>query len=138
MDANSGKKRKLEVKEIRTKYAAIKDVENGMSKKDVAAKYSVRHITLSTWLKNKQNIFDNFEQQSSGGYGGAKKKFRIGVHEAVDKALYKWAMEKRYQGVTLHDFILTEKAFNFAMKTILQRAGFGFFAGKGTLISQIK
>ena len=93
-----GPKRKLSLKTVHEKYSAIKEVESGKLMKDVATKYGVPHNTLSTWMKNKNNIIGQFESLSSGGSAGVKKKFRVGDHEAVDKALYKWVVGKRSQG----------------------------------------
>ena len=43
--------------------------------------------------------------------GGVKKRFRVGLHETVDKALYKRAMEKRYL-IAAIDMILKYSAFS--------------------------
>ena len=44
-------KRKLVVKTLAEKCKALKDLEKGMSSKEVAEKYGVPKNTLSTWLK---------------------------------------------------------------------------------------
>ena len=46
-------KRKLNTKSIKEKYAALKEVEQGSSKSQVAMKYGIPKNTLSTWIKNK-------------------------------------------------------------------------------------
>ena len=46
-------KRKLNKKSIKDKYSALKEVEDGKTKSQVAAKYGIPKNTLSTWLKNK-------------------------------------------------------------------------------------
>ena len=43
-------------KTLRVKWQALKDLEKGMSNKDVAAKYGVPKNTLSIWAKNKKNF----------------------------------------------------------------------------------
>ena len=40
------------------KCQALKDLEKGESNKDVAATYNVPENTISTWVKNKEKLFD--------------------------------------------------------------------------------
>ena len=49
-------KRKLTNKSLAEKCKALKDLENGMSNKDVAAKYGVPRNTVSTWVKSKHKL----------------------------------------------------------------------------------
>ena len=51
-------KRKYIHKTLREKCQAFKNLENGESNNDVAAKYNLPKNTLSTWVKNKQKPFD--------------------------------------------------------------------------------
>ena len=51
-------KRKFTDKTLREKSQALKDLEKGESNKNVAAKYNVPVNTLSTWVKNKEKLFD--------------------------------------------------------------------------------
>ena len=44
-------KRKLNTKSIKDKYSALKEVEDGKTKSQVAAKYVIPKNILSTWLK---------------------------------------------------------------------------------------
>ena len=67
MDSESSKKIRITNRSIREKYMAIKDVQNGMAKSDVYAKYNVKHNTLSGWLKSKDSIIEGYEKLSSGG-----------------------------------------------------------------------
>ena len=46
-------KRKVSCHSIESKYEALKKVESGIAKKDVAAQYNIPRNTLSTWLKTK-------------------------------------------------------------------------------------
>ena len=45
------------------KFKALKDLENGMSNKDVAAKYDVPQNTVSTWLKSKHKLTASLEKK---------------------------------------------------------------------------
>ncbi|CAB4027125.1 tigger transposable element-derived 4-like [Paramuricea clavata] len=49
-------KRKLSTKTLSTKYEALKKIERGIPKKDVAAEYNVPRNTLSAWLKTKKKL----------------------------------------------------------------------------------
>ena len=51
-------KRKYIYKTLREKCHALKELEKEESNKDIAAKYNVARNTLSTWVKNKENLFD--------------------------------------------------------------------------------
>ena len=49
--ATNSSKCKLNTKSIKDKYSALKEVEDGKTKSQVAAKYGIPKNTLSTWLK---------------------------------------------------------------------------------------
>ena len=54
--------RKKVVLTIKEKYLALKKLEKeGTSKKSIAEKYDVPPNTLSYWIKNKADIFTNYE-----------------------------------------------------------------------------
>ena len=42
---------------------SLKDLEKGMTKKNVAAKYRVPKNTLSTWVKNKRKLTTSLEKK---------------------------------------------------------------------------
>ena len=50
-------KRKFSVKTLIDKCNALRDIEKGISNKDVAVKYGVPKNTISTWVKNKETYF---------------------------------------------------------------------------------
>ena len=56
-------KRRLNNKPIGVKCKALKDLEKGMTNKDVAAKYGVPKNTLSTWVKNKHKSTTSLEEK---------------------------------------------------------------------------
>ena len=96
-------------KTLLDKYEALKKLESGKAKKDVAAQYKVPPNTLSTWIKNKE-IVKAFEGRDSH----SQRKQRAGNHDAVDKALYKWFTKVREEGVPISGGILKEKASKYA------------------------
>ena len=49
-------KRKFSVKTLNEKCKALKDIGKGLSNKDASKKYGVSPNTISTWIKNKENI----------------------------------------------------------------------------------
>ena len=61
-------KRKYTHKTLREKCQALKDLEKRESNKNVAAKYNVLKITLSTWVKNKEKLFDALKRLASDGW----------------------------------------------------------------------
>ena len=58
-------KRKLNTKSIKDEYSTLKEVEDGKTKSQVAAKYGIPKSTLSTWLKNKDKIFEATKKGSN-------------------------------------------------------------------------
>ena len=58
-------KRKLAVKTLAEKYQVLRDLENGISNKNVAEKYRLPKNTVSVWLKNKEKLFTALEKSSN-------------------------------------------------------------------------
>ena len=54
--ATIASKRELNTKSINDKYSALKTVEDGKTKSQVAGKYDIPKNILSTWLKNKDKF----------------------------------------------------------------------------------
>ena len=65
MASVAGNKRRHKENTIEVKYAALKELERGVSNKDVSEKFNIPKNTLSTWKKNKDKIIAAFK--SSGG-----------------------------------------------------------------------
>ena len=105
-----GQKCKHVDKTLREKAQALKDIEKGLWNKEVAAKYNVPKITISTWVKNKDKILSSLEE------GQNVKRLKLGgaAHEALDQALFKWFLNIRNQNVPLSDAIIQEKVSSYA------------------------
>ena len=58
-------KPRLNNKPIGVKCKALKDLEKGMTNKDVAAKYGVLKNTLSTWVKNKHKLTASLKKKGT-------------------------------------------------------------------------
>ena len=78
------RKRKYTYKTFREKCQALKDLEKGESNKDVATKYKVPKNTLSTWVKNKEKLFDAIKK----GTNVKGQKLKSGSHELVEQAFF--------------------------------------------------
>ena len=72
--------RKLSIKSLGEKCQALRDLEKGLSKKDVAEKYGLPRNTISTWVKNKSKYFAALKQSSN------KKKLRSNDYDRIDHA----------------------------------------------------
>ena len=101
-------KRKLNNKPTGVKCKALKDLEKGMTNKDVTVKYGVPKNTLSTWVKNKRKVTTSLEKK---GMSSSRKSTRCGSYDQIYKADFHWSVGKRSQKVGI---ILKEKALQFA------------------------
>ena len=79
-----------------------------MTNKEASEKFGVPKNTISTWMKNKDKLFQGLEQSSSDA-----KKMRGYNYEQVDKAVFKWFSLQRSQNVPIDGPILKEKALQF-------------------------
>ena len=72
-------------------------------------KLDVPKNTISSWMKNKDKLFEGLEQSSSD-----TKKIPRCDYEQVDKAVFKWFSIQRSQNVSIDGPILKEKVLQFA------------------------
>ena len=86
-------------------------MEEGLTKKNVAAKYSVPQNTLTYWIKHKEDIISKYE---SDQFGAKRPNLSVGKHDSVDKAAYKWFMNTCERNVPIGGHIIREKALDFA------------------------
>ena len=85
--ATIASQRKLNTKSIKDRYRALKEMEDGKTKLQVAAKHSISKNTLSTWLKNIANL---------------------------DQAMFKWLLVVRKRDEAVSALVFKTKAFEFA------------------------
>ena len=57
-------KRKHHKVTLKVKYEALKELEKSRPNKDVANQFSIPGSTLATWKKNKERIFEAFQNSS--------------------------------------------------------------------------
>ena len=75
-------KRKHQEVTLKVKNEALKELEKGRQNKHVAKKYGIPGSTLATWKKNKEKIFDAFENSSL-----KRQRIKTGTHEKLSEAL---------------------------------------------------
>ena len=105
----SAVKRELKNTKLIQKCQIIRQIEKGMTNKEASEKFGVPKNTISTWMKNKDKLFEGLEQSSSDA-----KKMRRCDYEQVDKAVFKWFSLQRSQNVPIDGLILKEKVLQFA------------------------
>ena len=105
-------KRKLNTKSIKDEYSTLKEVEDGKTKSQIAAKYGIPKSTLSTWLKNKDKIFEATKK----GSNSKRQRLRQGTFANFDQAMFKWLLIFRSRDVALSGLVFKTKAIAFAEK----------------------
>ena len=88
-------KRKHDGRTLETKYKALVELEKGKTNKDVAKLFDIPANTLSTWKKNKEKIFEAFENQNSG----QSKRLKENTYEQLNQAVLKWFTRIRGENV---------------------------------------
>ena len=95
--ATIASKRKLNTKFIKDKYSTLKEMEDRKTRLQVAAKYGIPKNTLSTWLKNKDNIFEATKK----GSNSKRQRLRQGTFANLDQAVLKWLLVVRSRCVAV-------------------------------------
>ena len=88
----SAVKRKLKNPKLIQNCQIIRQIEKGITNKEASEKFGFPKNTVSSWIKNKDKLFDGLEQISSDA-----KKMRGCDYEQVDKAVFKWFSLQRSQ-----------------------------------------
>ena len=91
------------------KCKTFKDLDNGMTNKDVVAKYGVPQSNVSTWVKSKMTASLKTKRINS-----SKKMPRCGNYEKVDKTIDNWFIDKRTHEIPIDGVIIKGKALEFA------------------------
>ena len=71
--------------------------------------YAIPGSTLATWKKNKEKIFDDFENSSL-----KRQRVKTGIYEKLNEALLRWFTSMRGNKIPINGPILLEKAHEFA------------------------
>ena len=92
------------------KVNAIKDVSNGQSQKDVAAKYGISTGLMNDWIKNKDKIL----KAANSGKSTACR-IKISLFPKVEAAVLKWLQDGRQSNVPINGVQLLERVSQFAL-----------------------
>ena len=87
-------KRKLNTKTLKEKCDILSHIEKGMTNKEAADKFGVPKNTISTWIKNKEKIFQALEESAP-----STKKLHDRQYEKVDNTLFEWFVLQRSQKI---------------------------------------
>ncbi|XP_033231637.1 uncharacterized protein K02A2.6-like [Belonocnema kinseyi] len=86
-------KRTLKTLTLAEKVALIREVQKGAKKKsEIAADFGIRRNTLSTYLKNKDKIIQEY---SSSQTNQSRKRCRDATNEELDGCVTKWFKQAR-------------------------------------------
>lgn len=106
--SGSGVKRKLKVHTIETKFQAVSEVEKGIeSKASIAKKYEIPPNTLSTWLKNADQIEDSYEKRA---VGPQRKKMHTATYQDTEEATLQWFKSAQDRNLPVSGPLLQAKA----------------------------
>lgn len=94
------------------KYEILQEIEKGQkSKSQIACDYGLASSTLSTILKNKDCILENFNLNK---FEPKRKRFRSGNYSDIEDALCKWFTSVRSNDIALSGPFLASKAEKLA------------------------
>ena len=94
---------------LKVKYETLKELEKGKPNKDVANQFSIPGSTLTTLKKNKEKIFEAFQNSSL-----KHKRVKTGTYKKLNEALLKWFTSMRGKNIPINGPILLEKAHELA------------------------
>ena len=124
--ATAAKKRRLNTKSIKKWFAALKEVEEGSSRSQVAMKYGIPKNTLSSWIKNKEKNFESMKTQVNKS---KRKRLKQETFANLGDLIFKWLLTVRSRNVVASASILKTKAKELAEKINIK----GFQASDGWL-----
>ena len=104
-------KGKLITKTLKEKCDILSHIEKDMTNKQTAHKFGVPKNTISTWIKNKENIFQALEESAP-----RTKKLRGCQYEKVNKALLESFVLQKSQNIPIDGSMAQEKGLFFAEK----------------------
>ena len=105
----NGHKKEASWSDFESKHEALKELENGRPNKDVANQFSISGSTLATWKKNKEKIFEAFQNSSL-----KRQIVKTETYKKLNEALLKWFKSMRGNNIPIIGPTLLEKAREFA------------------------
>jgi|UniRef100_A0A2S2QVQ0 hypothetical protein len=115
---------------IADKFEILNEVDKGIKKKDIAERYGIPTSSLSTILKNRENII---RQVESNNLLKNRKRIKVCVYEKVDKAVLKWIACKQNYNLPISNMLIKKKAIHFA-----QKLGFDDFRASSGWLDKFK
>lgn len=109
--ATPAKRPKYEAKELATKVEILRALKNGLSRQEVMVKYDVKRSTLSTYVKNEEQILQAFEGEK---FGASRKRLRTAAHPKLEEALLQWVVSARNANLPLSGPLIMAQAEKFA------------------------
>ena len=88
MASIAGNKRNYNKHTLGVKYAALIEIDQGLSNKDVSKKFNVPKNTLPTWKKTREKIIATFKTSRET----RKKRIKEGIYKHVNLPCYKWLL----------------------------------------------
>ncbi|XP_033225262.1 jerky protein homolog-like [Belonocnema kinseyi] len=114
MDPLSCVKEKRKMLTIQQKIDILEKLEQGRKNRELCKEYGLCSSTISTILRNKDKIFQYFnELQNTHGNARKKKIITAPDLEILDKIVYAWYCEKLTIGEPISGVLLREKALFF-------------------------
>ena len=113
-----------------TKMEIIRAVDAGAKKAEVGRQYAIVSSTLSTILKNRDDIKSRFE---SSKFQPSRKRCRTALLEDVEEALLRWFQGMRAKNLPVNGPLLREKA-----ERLSEMLGHGNFQASSGWLSRFK
>lgn len=106
----SYQKRKLNTISLSDKVRLISEIDKGIKKKKViAADFGIPPSTLSTIIKNREEIL----KKAENGVSNDRKRFKTCTYEDIDKVTLEWFKMARDKNVSMSGPLIREKALYF-------------------------
>ena len=102
-------KRKFAVKTLAEKCQALRDLQNGISNKNVEEKYGELKNTVSTWLQNKEKLITKLEKSLT-----KRKKAKESNYPDIDNVVPKCFLSQRGKSIPIDGTFIKEKAMKYA------------------------
>ncbi|GBL73537.1 Tigger transposable element-derived protein 4 [Araneus ventricosus] len=93
---------------IKERKLILHEVDKGVKKKDIVLKFGIPPNSLSTIIKNRDNV-QNYDSSNF-----SSKRLKTCVYENVDDAVLKWICTMRDKNVPISGPFISEKALQFA------------------------
>ncbi|GBM38509.1 hypothetical protein AVEN_24599-1 [Araneus ventricosus] len=92
---------------IKEKILILHEMDKGVKKKDISLKFGIPPNSLSTIIKNRDEI-QNYKSSNS-----CSKRLKTYVYEAVDETVLKWIHTMRDKNVPISGPFIIENALQF-------------------------